>query len=112
MSRELQALSAILDPLARLVSRAPRGTVSTVLYQQLVSSLDGCALFVARIDTVVDKYQKDGWWTRTKWVMFGRGDVEKLRGSLEAYKMALSLGLHVVSMWVSLFPGCLVSGLG
>lgn len=98
MSRELQALSAILDPLARNVSCAPQGTVPAALSQQLVLSLDGCALVVSRIDTAVEKYQKDGPWTRTKWVMFGRGDVEKLRGSLETYKMALSLGLHVVSM--------------
>jgi hypothetical protein len=109
VSSELQALSAILDPLARNVSRAPQGTVPAALAEQLGSSLDGCALVVARIETAVEKYQKDGAWTRTKWVMFGRGDVEKLRSSLEAYKMALSLGLHVVSMCVVPFPGSFVS---
>ena len=98
VSRELQALSAILEPLARNISRAPKDTVPAALSKQLESSLEGCALVVSRIDVTVAKYQEDGTWTRTKWVMFGRGDMEKLRASLEAYKMALSLGLHVISM--------------
>lgn len=104
VSRELQALAAILDPLTRNISRAPKGTVTAELSEQLESSLDGCALVVGRIDSTIHKYQKDGGWTRTKWVLFGRGDMEKLRGSLEAYKMALSLGLQFVSMWVALIP--------
>ena len=53
---------------------------------------------VSLISVTVEKYQKDGAWTRTEWVLVGRGDMEKLRASLEAYKMALSLGLHVISM--------------
>lgn len=98
VSRELQALAVILDPLTRNISRAPKGTVTKELSEQLEASLDGCALVVSRIDSTIHKYQKDGGWTRTKWVLFGRGDMEKLRGSLEAYKMALSLGLQFVSM--------------
>ncbi|KAK4031320.1 hypothetical protein C8A01DRAFT_42219 [Parachaetomium inaequale] len=84
VSSELQALSEILDLLARHISRAPEGTLPASLSQQLGLSLEGCALVVARIDTTIDKYQKDGAWTKTKWAIFGRGDLEKLKGSLEA----------------------------
>jgi len=98
ITRELQALSSILEPLTRTLSKTPEGTVSAALAQQLESSLDGCALVVCQIEATVEKYQRDGAWTRTKWVMFGRGDMVKLRESLEAYKMALSLGLHAISM--------------
>ncbi|SPO00278.1 uncharacterized protein DNG_03123 [Cephalotrichum gorgonifer] len=100
VSRELHALSTILHPLTRSLSGAPDGSVPEEFREQLRSSLEGCCLVVSQIEDSVKKYQRDGAWTRTKWVMFGRGDMEKLRRSLEAYKMALGLGIHVVSMAV------------
>lgn len=99
VNSELQALTSILDPLARsLTKTTPDGTISAGLAQQLESSLEGCALVLGQLEDLIGKYQREGAWTRTKWVVVGRGDVEKLRESLEAYKMALSLGLHVISM--------------
>ena len=95
VNAELQALSSILDPLARGLSRA---TVPDALARKLQASLEDCSLVVDGIRELVEAYQRDGAWTRTKWVVFGRGDIEKLRVSLEAYKMALGLGLHAVSM--------------
>lgn len=98
VNQELHALNAILDPLARGHSEAPKGTLQPDLEQNLRSSLGGCELVVGKIEATIEKYQKDGAWTKTKWVMVGRGDMEKLRGSLEAYKMALGLGLQLITM--------------
>lgn len=99
VNSELQALTSILDPLARTSSKAtPEGMISAGLAHQLESSLSGCALVLGQLEVLIRKYQREGAWTRTKWVVLGRVDVEKLRESLEAYKMALSLGLHVISM--------------
>lgn len=94
---ELQALSSILDPLARCLSASSPDT-SDKLAQQLQGSLEGCSLVVAQIADLTERFRRDGAWTRAKWVRIGRGDMEKLRDSLEAYRMALSLGLHAVSM--------------
>ena len=98
VNQELQALSTVLEPLARGLSCATAGSVSEEFADRIQSSLDGCALVVGQLEEKIAMYRRDGAWTRTKWVLLGRGDVEKLRNSLEAYKMALSLGLHSLSM--------------
>lgn len=96
VNAELHALSEVLHPLTRILSTS--SAVSGRLAEQLQASLEGCSLVVSQIADLIVKYRREGAWTRTKWVMAGRGDVEKLRGSLEAYKMALSLGFHAVSV--------------
>lgn len=96
VNAELRALSEVLDPLTRNLSTS--SVVSDRLAQQLQGSLEGCLLVVSQIADLIVKYHREGAWTKTKWVMVGRDDVEKLRGSLEAYKMALSLGLHAISV--------------
>jgi hypothetical protein len=97
--KELQALTLVLEPLTRALARARGGgTVFSDLVQRISSTLEGCLLVVDQINDNVHKYQRDRVWTKAKWVMFGQGDMHKLRESLEAYKMALSLGLHAISL--------------
>ena len=98
VSKELQALAAVLDPLARGLSRCRNGTVSGALAQQVETTLGGCVLVVEQVEENVQKYKRDKTWTRAKWVVFGQEDMQRLRESLEAYKMALSLGLLAISM--------------
>jgi len=99
ISKELQALNGVLDPLARSLSRRRNGSaLPDSLIHQIGDTLDGCDAVVTLIIENVQKYQRDTAWTKAKWVMFGQDDVLKLRESLEAYKMALSLGFHAISM--------------
>jgi hypothetical protein len=86
ISAELQALSSILDPL-------PESLIS-----QVDNTLTGCVVMIDQIADTIEKYRRNTTWTKTKWVLMGKDDVLKLRDSLEAYKMALSIGLHALSM--------------
>lgn len=99
VNAELQALSSVLDPLTRALSTSP--VVPERLAAQLQSTLEGCSLVVGQIAELVGRYRREGAWSKAKWAMFGKGDVDKLRESLEAYKMVLSLGLHLISALVS-----------
>ena len=97
VSKELQALATILTPLAQ-ISQSKSTTVPHIYLQQIESVMLDCAGVVEQIGEVVKKHQVNGVLTTTSWVMFGKTDVQKLRESLEAYKMALSLGMHAISM--------------
>ena len=92
---ELNALRPIVDALAH--SLLGPSDVPEKLVQKLQGSLEGCLLVVKQITELVGRYSREGVWTRTKWVLVGQGDMEKLRESLSSYKMALGLGLHFVS---------------
>ena len=99
ISKELQALRGILDSLGSSLSRVQnRAALSERLIHQISDALDGCDALVKKITKSLEKYQRDKVWTKAKWVMFGQDDTVKLRESLEAYKMALSLGFHAASM--------------
>ncbi|KAF4994234.1 hypothetical protein FDECE_13173 [Fusarium decemcellulare] len=98
ISTELQALSTILDPITRALSRDHQNALPSQLIQEVDNTLNGCLSVVRQVEDKVHKYQEDKAWTKTKWVLFGQGDMQKLRESLEFYKVALGLGLHAVSV--------------
>ena len=98
--KELQALAAVVDPLTRSLTRARGASVlPDDLITQIGETLEGCDAVVDQIAANVRKYQRDKVWNKAKWALFGQGDMQKLRESLEAYKMALSLGFHAISMY-------------
>jgi hypothetical protein len=102
VSQELQALSAVLDSLANCLIRAKGGPVlPDELIDRVNDTLDGCDLVIHAITETLRKYQRDMTWTKIKWALFGQGDMLKLRNSLEAYNMALSLGFSAISMYVA-----------
>ncbi|KAK5659722.1 hypothetical protein OQA88_933 [Cercophora sp. LCS_1] len=98
---ELHALSAVLDPIARCLTTTSATTIPEALATQVDSALGGCVAVVEQITENVQKYRQDKIMTKTKWVMFGQSDMQKLRESLEAYKMALGLGMHVITLSVT-----------
>ena len=99
VSKELNALNAVLDPLGRGLLRAKAGaTLPDELLGRVSETLDGCSLVVDQISLNLNKYQRDKIWVKMKWVAFGQADMSELRSSLEAYKMALSLGFSAISM--------------
>ncbi len=96
--KELQALSTILGPLARSLSSSAKKALPEELVEKVDTVLGGCELVVEKIEGSVQKYRRDKIWMKMKWVMYGQGDMQKLRDSLEAYKMALSLGVQAISV--------------
>ncbi|KAK0709972.1 hypothetical protein B0T26DRAFT_679312 [Lasiosphaeria miniovina] len=95
---ELRALASVLNPLAQSLTRTTLSSIPEQLVLQVESTLGGCTAVVEQIDENVHKYRRNNIFTRVEWVMFGQGDMRKLRDSLEAYKMALSLGIHAISL--------------
>lgn len=100
ISKEMQSLAAVLDPLTRSMARRRDGPLPEVLVLQVDTTISGCVVVIDQIEQTIQKYRRDKVWTSAKWVIFGKEDITKLRESLEAYTMALSLGLHAISMCV------------
>ncbi|KAH6957827.1 hypothetical protein BKA56DRAFT_737589 [Ilyonectria sp. MPI-CAGE-AT-0026] len=98
ISKEMQSLAAVLDPLTRSMARRRDGPLPEVLVLQVDTTITGCVVVVEQIEQTIQKYLRDKIWTSAKWVIFGKGDMAKLRESLESYTMALSLGLHATSI--------------
>lgn len=98
ISAELQALAAVLDPLARIMSKASVVSIPEALIRQVDVTLLGCTMVVEQIGENLQKYKRNKVFSKAAWAMFGHTDMQKLRDSLEAYKMALSLGMHAVSV--------------
>lgn len=100
ISKEMQSLAAVLDPLTRSITRRRDGPLPEVLVMKVDTTIAGCVVVVEQIEQTIQKYRRDKVWTSAKWVIFGKGDITKLRESLGAYTMALSIGLHAISMCV------------
>jgi len=87
----------ILDNVARS-ARSVADSVPDTMIQQVENILNGLRLSVVQIETNIDKYLQDRLTAAVQWALTGKMDMEKLRLSLEAYKMALSIGLQLFSM--------------
>ncbi|KAK7433070.1 hypothetical protein QQZ08_000544 [Neonectria magnoliae] len=98
ISNELQAIATILDPLTRVLSRSLKGGLPENLFEQVDNTMAGCVSVVAQVEGHILKYQHDKIWTKAKWVVFGQEDMQKLRDSLEVYRMALNIGLQAISL--------------
>ncbi|KAK1831986.1 hypothetical protein QBC39DRAFT_349884 [Podospora conica] len=102
ISAELQALRGVIDPLARsLSSSGTESSIPEILLQEIDVILVGTAVVVEQIEENVEKYKRNKVFSKAGWVMFGQADMRKLRESLGHYKLALSLGMHVVSTIVN-----------
>ena len=98
ISSELKALSTVLDPITRALSRGRQSTLPPLFINEVDNTLHGCLSVVSQIEEKIRKYRQDRAWTKAKWVLFGQGDMRKLRESLEFYNVALIIGLHAISM--------------
>jgi len=96
--KELLLLRSLLEELARDFAASQRGfSVPDGLLRQVHTNISGCSMVVEQVVELVEKYQKDSAWTKSKWVLFGQGDVRKLKISVEAYKSAISIGMLIIS---------------
>lgn len=97
VSSELQAVNAILTPLAEGLASANAGSVPDALIRNLDIALSKCAGVVEQIKENLQKYKSNTVFARAKWAFSGQGDMQKLRLSLEAFKTTLNIGLIMIS---------------
>lgn len=117
VARELHAFQALLGPVSDGIARYkrkhddPGGGSSdnnsgqqqdqsfAVLLRQIEDTLGGALAVVSQIEGMLRRYKGGGAvWRKLKWAMYGSSQMGKLRRSLESYKVALGIGLHVMSM--------------
>ncbi|KAH7110693.1 hypothetical protein EDB81DRAFT_369840 [Dactylonectria macrodidyma] len=100
IAKELIALVALLNPLSKSLSQKTpaNGGTHSALLAQVDNTLSGCAAAVDQIEATLKKYSRDRMWTKMAWAMFGHEDMQQLRSSLESYKIALGIGLHILSI--------------
>lgn len=128
IGKELQALQSLLGPLSNGLARFDSdsnkndgtenvdGGASDIgaggnkkgakqsyasLLGQVEQTLAGALDVVKRIETTLRKFKgKNSLWVKFKWAIYSSGQIRKLRLSLESYKVALGIGLHVMTMSV------------
>lgn len=102
IGKELQSLQALLGPVSKGLARFEAAEEETfaALLAQVKGTLGGALLVVEQIETTLRGYKGGkAIWSKLKWIMFGNAQMRKLRMSLESYKVALGIGLHVMSMY-------------
>ena len=106
VKRELVSLKDTLDYLTGDLSEVENGDrVLPSFVSQLMGIITGCESVVEEIERTISQFGTGGLITRAQWATMGHGDMEKLRSSLEAHKMALAIGLDMLLLWVFLLLG-------
>jgi hypothetical protein len=101
IAKELQSLQSLLGPVSSGIARFGQTSDPTfeALLGQIAGTIAGAKDVVSKTESTLQGYTgRNTLWMRLKWAMFGNEEVRKLRLSLESYKVALGIGLHVMSM--------------
>ncbi|KAK1990147.1 hypothetical protein LX36DRAFT_716969 [Colletotrichum falcatum] len=97
VSRELLSLKSVLELIADDFETAPRPP-SDGLQKQISGVLSNCKIIVAEVDGCVQTHQGSRIQKGARWVAFGRGEMARLRATLEAHKTTLNLALDMLSL--------------
>ncbi|CAG9993174.1 unnamed protein product [Clonostachys byssicola] len=103
ISNELALFQAFITPLTTGLSRfgAQSNPMLGPLLEQINSAVTGAMAVVEKIESLLVKYRgRLTLWLKLRWSLFGVDQIRKLRESLESYKVALGIGLHLMSMSV------------
>ena len=98
VSRELVSLKSILEILAEDTARSGANGLPESLIMQIQGIMSGCDDVIIQITSILSKYDGNGLVARSQWAINGRGDIDKLRSSLEAHKSALNIALDMLSL--------------
>ncbi|CAG9953270.1 unnamed protein product [Clonostachys rosea f. rosea IK726] len=101
ISNELALFQAFITPLTTGLSRfgAQSNLMLIPLLEQINSAVTGAMAVVEKIESLLVKYRgRLTLWLKLRWSLFGVDQIRKLRESLESYKVALGIGLHLMSM--------------
>lgn len=98
ISRELLSLSTILKLLAEDFDTEAGSTLPSTLQNQIAGIVENCTGVVNDIERALVRHEGARLRKAAQWVAWGREDVVKLRGSLEAHKSALEIALDMVAL--------------
>lgn len=98
VSRELLSLKTVLELLEEDTSEDVSGSFPETLRLQIIGIVSNCDTVVAEIESVLMSHVGNRIDKSAKWVLAGKGDVNKLRLSLEAHKSALEIALDMVTL--------------
>ncbi|KAK1590392.1 uncharacterized protein LY79DRAFT_217305 [Colletotrichum navitas] len=97
VSRELLSLKSVPELIADDFENAPRPPPDGLL-TQISGVLSNCKNVVAEVEGCVQTHQGSRIQKGARWVAFGRGDMARLRATLEAHKTTLNLALEMLSL--------------
>ncbi|KAK2010007.1 hypothetical protein LZ32DRAFT_607911 [Colletotrichum eremochloae] len=97
VSRELLSLKSVLELIADDFENATRPPPDSLLVQ-VSGVLSNCNNIVGEVDGCVQAHQGSRIQKGARWVAFGRGDMARLRATLEAHKTTLNLALEMLSL--------------
>jgi hypothetical protein len=104
VSRELSSLKTVLELLAEDTVDEKAQSLPAGLQAQITGILTNCNGVVIEIEDGLSKHEKSKLGRAGYWTMGGgKGDMSKLRSSLEAHKSALEIALDMLAMYCS-FP--------
>jgi hypothetical protein len=98
VSRELLSLKTVLELLADDVAGPNNESFPETLKKQIAGIVTNCSGVVAEIEQTLNKHEGARLGKAAQWVTSGKGDVAKLRSSLEAHKSALDIALDMVTL--------------
>ncbi|CAM1502852.1 Fc.00g076280.m01.CDS01 [Cosmosporella sp. VM-42] len=97
VSAELNSLKTILELLVEDVETATR-PMPPILETRISGVLSTCSRVIDDIQDCLNQHEGSRLQKRMRWVAVGKGDMEKLRSTLEAHKATLNLALDMISI--------------
>jgi hypothetical protein len=99
VGRELGSLKTTLDIITDDAEN-PDCAIPPYLEKQILGIVTNCSDVVEQIQKLLEKFAGNGLKNKMRWAVDGRGDMDKLRMSLEAHKSALELALELITLYV------------
>ena len=96
ITQELVSLKLVLELLAEDAKN--HGPFSSSLEKQILGILTNCSDVVSQVEQSLQKHSPARLKTGVEWTLTGRGDMQKLRSSLEAHKSALDIALDMIAL--------------
>ncbi|KAF9875353.1 hypothetical protein CkaCkLH20_07173 [Colletotrichum karsti] len=97
VTRELLAVKGVLEIIADDIETSSRPLPSS-LQEQLSGVISNCTHVVGEVDRCIRDHEGSRVQKGARWVAFGRGDMARLRSTLEAHKSTLNLAVEMISL--------------
>lgn len=98
VNQELLSLKSVLKKFISDDIESSSRPLPPSLLNQIEGVVSNCTHVVAQVDNCIQSHQGSRIVKGAKWVATGRGDMAKLRSTLEAHKSTLNLALDMISL--------------
>lgn len=99
VDRELSSLQAILKLLAKDTEHTSDHIPSEAIQVQIRGIITNCTGLLEEMERTLRRYGGTRIDKAAKWAISGKGDIAKLRSSLESHKSALQIALDMIDMY-------------